>query len=172
MYRLAKIILICIGIALLFVSSASAQKFGFIDSEKIQTSFKEWTKAQDQFNTENRAWDDEASRLNQELQNMVAEYQKQQLILSAEKKAEREAAINAKQQALEAFTKDINGPGGRAEKRIKELVAPLYEKIQTAIEKIAIERNLDFVFNSASLAYAKKDLDITDAVLDALESGK
>lgn len=171
MYRLARTVFICVGLAFLLGSSASAQKFGFIDSEKIQTGFKEWAKAQDQFSTEYKAWDDEASRMNQELQDMIAEYQKQQLILSAEKKAEREAAINAKQQALESFTRDINGPGGRAEKRMKELAAPLQEKIQMTIEKIAIERNLDFVFNSASLAYSKKELDITDAVLEALESG-
>lgn len=147
-----------------------AQKSGFIDSEKIQQNYKEWAKAQEQFNTEMKAWEDEAARMQQELQEAGDEYQRQKLILSAEKKAEKEAAINAKDQALASFTREISGPGGRAEQRMAELVKPLYEKIQAAIEKLAIEKNYDFIFNSAGLAYAKKDLDVTDEVLEILES--
>lgn len=159
-------------VILAFAASASAQKFGFIDSDKIQLNYKEWTKAQEQFNTEMKAWEDEAAQMETELREMLADYEKQKLILSADKKAEKEAAISAKDQALTSFTREISAPGGRAEKRMNELVKPLYEKITAAIEKIAIEENYDFVFNSAGLAYAKQELDITDKVIDILESGE
>jgi outer membrane protein len=151
---------------------ASAQKFGFIDSDKIQSSYKEWAKAQEQFNTEMKAWEDEAAKMDQELRTMSEDYDKQKLILSADKKVEKEAAIAAKEQALQSYTRDISGPGGRAERRMKELVQPLYDKITGAIEKVAIANNYDFVFNSAGLAYARKELDITDKVIEMLESGE
>jgi Skp family chaperone for outer membrane proteins len=102
---------------------------------------------------------------------LIQDYEKQKLILSAEKKLEREAAINAKDQALASFTREISSPGGRAEQRMNELVKPLYEEITSAIEKVAIEEDYDFVFNSNGLAYAKKELDITDKVIEILESG-
>jgi outer membrane protein len=110
--------------------------------------------------------------MDQELRTMNDEYDKQKLILSADKKAEKEAAIGAKEQALQAYTRDISGPGGRAERRMKELVQPLYDKITAAIEKVAIANNYDFVFNSAGLAYARKELDITDKVIEMLENGE
>ncbi|MCX6827061.1 MAG: OmpH family outer membrane protein, partial [candidate division Zixibacteria bacterium] len=48
--------------------------------------------------------------------------------------------------------------------RIKE------QKINTIIERVATEGNYDFIFNSAGLAYAKKDFDVTQKVLNILES--
>ena len=153
-------------------NSAMAQKFGFIDSEKIQQNYREWAKAQEQFNTELKAWEDEAAQMERDLRQMMDEYDKQRLILSADKKAEREAAIQAKDQALSSFTREISGPGGKAEKRMSELVKPLYEKIQGAIEKLAIDENYTFIFNSAGLAYAKQDLDVTDKIIEILESGE
>lgn len=171
MFKLAKIMVMAAGLALICSGAVSAQKLGFIDSEKIQLNYKEWTKAQEQFNTEMKAWQDQAAQMETELKTMFDEYDKQKLILSAEKKAEKEATLNAKEQALQAYTRDISGPGGRAEKRMQELSKPLYEKIQAAIEKLAIAENYDFVFNSAGLAYAKKELDVTDKVIEILESG-
>jgi Skp family chaperone for outer membrane proteins len=148
-----------------------AQKNAFIDSEKIQQNYLEWSKATDQFNTELKAWEDEAAQMEMDLKELLEDYQKHQYILSADKKAEREAAISAKEQALASFTKDISAPGGRAERRYNELLTPLFEKITAAIERVAIEENYDFIFNSGGLAYARKDLDITDKVIEVLESG-
>lgn len=172
MVKLWKRGFLVILLAVFCVGSAAAQKMGYIDSEKIQANYKEWATAQTQFNTEMKAWEDEAATMDQELKDMIAEYDKQRLILSAEKKAEREAAINAKQEALASFTKEISAPGGKAEQRMQALSKPLYEKIQAAIEKVAIDGNYDFIFNSAGLAYAKKDLDVTDKVIEKLESGQ
>jgi outer membrane protein len=172
MERVMKFGIAAVLLALVCAAPAVAQKMGYIDSEKIQANYKEWATAQTQFNTEMKAWEDEAAKMDQELKDMIAEYDKQRLILSAEKKAEREAAINAKQEALASFTKEISAPGGKAEQRMQALSKPLYEKIQAAIEKVAIENNYDFIFNSAGLAYAKKDLDVTDKVIEKLESGE
>lgn len=164
--------ILAVGLLTMIGGPAMAQRSAFIDSEKIQANYKEWVKAQEQFNTEYKAWEDEAGRMEQELRDMLTEYEKQKVILSADKKLEREATINAKQQALESFTRDISAPGGKAERRMNELVKPLYEEITSAIEKVAIEENYDFVFNSAGLAYAKEELDITDKVIEILESGE
>ena len=97
-----KFILI-LGILALFIvafsaSSAMAQigKFGYVDSDRIFAEYKDWAKAQDDFNTEYKAWDDEAKEMQKALEEMIDEFEKQKLILSDEKKKEREAAIEAK----------------------------------------------------------------------------
>ncbi len=171
----AKKIFLIFGAALLLigvlasVSSAQIGKFGYVDSDKIFASYKDWVKAQEEFNTEYKAWDEEARSMQTELDEIIEEFEKQKLILSPDKKKEREAAIEAKRQALDAYTKQIFGPAGEAERRNNMLVKPLLEKINAAIERVATEENYDFVFNSAGLAYARKDFDITDKVLDILE---
>jgi outer membrane protein len=170
MIRPVKLLVVVVALMAISGGTALAQKYAFIDSEKIKQNYKEWARAEDQFNTEMKAWEDEAGRMERELREAVDEYEKQRLILSAEKKAEKEAAINAKDQALASFTKEISGPGGRAESRWMELVKPLYEKIQAGIEKLAIEENYDMVFNTAGLAYAKENLDVTDKIIEILES--
>ncbi len=157
--------------ALTLAASAGAQvgKFGYVDSDKIFTNYKEWQKAQDDYNAEYKAWDEEGQKMQNDLEELITEYDKQRLILSPEKKKEREAAIDAKRQALDAFTKRIFGPNGQAERRNTELVRPLLEKINNAIERVAMENNYDFIFNSSGLAYARQDYDVTDKILEALE---
>jgi outer membrane protein len=152
-------------------STAMAQmgKFGYVDSDKIFSEFKEWAKAQEEFNTQYKAWDDKAKEMQKELEDLTTDYEKQKLILSPEKKKEREAAIDSKRQALDNYTKEVFGPAGTAERKNSELVKPLLDKINAAIERVATEGNYDFIFNSTGLAYAKKDYDITTKVLDILE---
>lgn len=149
---------------------AQTVKIGFIDDEKIKESYPEWVRAQDQMNVEMKAWDDEAVAKQTELEEMVTEYDKQKLILSEEKKREREAAIRVKREALDAYTRQIYGPGGSAERKQMDLIRPLLEKVNTAIQMVAEEEGFDVVFTLQSgLGYIKPIYDITDRVLEQLE---
>jgi len=149
---------------------AQTLKIGFIDDEKIKESYPEWVRAQDQMNVEMKAWDDEAVTKQTELEEMVTEYDKQKLILSEEKKKEREAAIRVKREALDAYTRQIYGPGGSAERKQMDLIRPLLEKVNTAIQMVAEEDGFDVVFTLQSgLGYIKPIYDITDKVLEQLE---
>lgn len=175
MRTLTKLILTLVSIlpALALVgtpSQAQVTKIGFINDEKIKESFPEWTRAQEQMNIEIKAWDDEAVALQTELREMIEEYDKQKLILSDDKKREREAAIRTKQEALDAFTRQIYGPGGSAERRQMDLIAPLLERVNRAIELVAEENNYEVVFTLQSgLGYINPTCDITDKVLERLE---
>jgi len=165
-----------IGATLLLVTvlagAASAQmKVGYIDDERIKSEFKDWQRAQDQWQIEQKAWEEEAVSKQTELEDMIEEYDKQKLILSEDKKQERQAAIRAKRDALDAYTKTIFGPGGTAETKQMQLIQPLYEKINTAIETIAAEEGYDIIFSmvQSGLAYIKPEYDITDKVLAQLD---
>ncbi len=172
MAKMVKFGLLGLFVIAVLSGSAMAQRFAYIDSDKIIGNYPDLQRAQEQMQTEIRDWEEQAGLLEQELRDLLAEYEKQKLILSADKKAEREREITTKQQAFESFTRDIGAPGGKAERRSQELMEPLYKKVTEAIEQVAIEDGYDFVFNSTGLAYAKKELDITDKVLDKLEEGE
>jgi len=166
---LTAVMAIMIFAALTPSGQAQMGKFGYVDSDRVFAEYKAWGKAQEEFNTQYKAWDDEAKEMQKEYEDMVTEYEKQRLILSAEKKAEREAAIEAKRQSLDAYTREIFGPGGTAERKNDALVKPLIDKINAIIEQVATEGDYDFIFTSSALAYAKKDHDITDKIIELLE---
>ena len=170
-----KFLLAAIALALVFcfsLDSVNAQglKIGFVKDEFIKQEYKAWQRAQEQWELESKAWDDEAIAKQTELQELVEEYERQKLILSEDKKREKEASIMAKQEVLDAYTRQIYGPNGVAERKQAQLIQPLIEKVSEVIELIAIEENFDVIFTMQSgLGYIKETYDVTDKVLAKLE---
>lgn len=170
-------VLILAGVALALIltagqsAKAQALKIGYIDDDKIKENYPAWNRAQEQWEVERKAWEDEANAKQTELQDMMDEFDKQKLILSEEKKKEREAAIRTKREALDAYTRQIYGPGGTAEQKQMTLISPLLDKVNQAITLVAEEENYDIVFTMQSgLGYIKPVYDITDKVLEKLET--
>ena len=158
-------------VVLIAAGSVDAQglKIGFVKDSVIIAEYTVWQKAQEQWELEKTAWDEEAISKQDELIELQEEFDKQKLILSEVKKKERQAAINAKRDALDAYTRQVFGPNGLAERKYGELVEPLVENIQKAIEGVAVEGNYDVIFTLQSIGYIKDSYDVTDKVLNYLE---
>ncbi|MGD8922578.1 MAG: OmpH family outer membrane protein [Candidatus Zixiibacteriota bacterium] len=169
--------LVLLGLAMVLAFSAFTKevkaqglKIGFVRDDEIKNSYKAWQRAQEQWDLERKAWDEEAQAKQQELQDMIDEYDRQKLILSEDKKNEREAAIRAKNEALDAYTRQVYGPGGTAEKKQEQLIGPLLENVSKAIEAVAVEEGYDVIFTMQSgLGYIKETYDVTDKVLEKLD---
>lgn len=175
MRSLIKIIFTLLSLAPLFglfgdASYAQGVKIGFVEDDKIVAAYPEFGRAQEQYTLEYNAWNEEAQTMQSELEELIQDYDKQKLILSDDKKAEREAAIRAKRDGLDAYTREIFGPGGRAERKNDEMMRPLLEKVNTAIQLVAEENGYDVIFTLQSgLGYIKPTLNVTDKVLEKLE---
>jgi outer membrane protein len=151
-------------------SQAQGLKVGVVRDDVIKQQYKAFQHAQEQWDTEKKAWDSTAAEMQQGVQDMVSDYEKQRLILSDDKKKQREADIRAKQAALDAFTQQIYGPDGTAQKKNEELLGPILDNINKAMEMIANEDGYDLIFtNGSGLGYFKPTFDITDKVLAYLE---
>ncbi len=150
-------------------TAAQSTKMGFVKEDRIVTEYKGFLQAQEQWDLESNAWNEQATTMQDELQELIDEFERQKLILSDEKKREKEASINVKREALDAFTRQTFGPGGTAERKNQSLLAEPMERIQQAIEDVAIEGNYDVIFTLQSIAYIKEAHDVTDQVLERLE---
>lgn len=164
-------LLVAVAVSLMIAPVVSAQgmKLGYVKEDRIQLEYKAWQRAQEDWNIEYKAWEDEALEKQQELQEIEEEFEKQKLILSDNKKREREAVISAKKDALDAYTRTVFGPNGLAERKNQELLRPILDNIQTAIEAVAIDGNYDLILTLQSVAYVKENYDVTDEVLTRLE---
>lgn len=174
MKRLQSVLLISLVTVMLLglAATASAQglKVGWVNDEKIKAGYAAWGRAEEQIRIEAKAWDDEGVTKQTELQDMLAEYDKQKMILSEPKRQEREAAIRVKRDDLDEFTKRIFSPGGALERRQEELLMPLIDNVTKAISQFAEAEGYDVIFtNQSGLGYIKESLDVTDKVLEYLE---
>ncbi|MFQ5607782.1 MAG: OmpH family outer membrane protein [Candidatus Zixiibacteriota bacterium] len=149
-------------------ATAQSSKIGYINEDKVMDSYDAYLKAKEQYQAQHRAWESEYTRMQSAYVEDSLEFQKQKLILSAERKVERQAEINAKRTAAESYGKDIFGPGGQAERENNKLMKPLIDNLTAAIAKVAQEGNYDVVFSAQSLAYVNPALDLTQKVIDAL----
>jgi outer membrane protein len=171
-YFLGKSLMIALLAVFALPYAAKAQeKIVYIDSYRIRLDYKEFQDAQAQFNKEVEQWNADVERGQKELDTMTAELNKQALILSDAKRKEKEAEIQTKKEQWQKMANDIFGPDGRAEKRNAELTKPLLDKINTVLEKIAIAEGYNLILDTVNgnIAYGKKELDITQKVLDELE---
>lgn len=155
-----------------FTSMALPQegKIGFIDSMKLRTDYKEFADAQAKFDQEVAKWQVEADSLKQELDSLQADLDKQKLLLSEEKRKEKESIIEQKKKGYTSYINKIFGPNGQMEKMNAELTKPILDKINIALEKIALENNYIMIFDAVNgnIAWAKKGLDLTERVLEEL----
>jgi len=145
-------------------------KLGYIDSIRIRGEYKGFTDAQAKYDKEVGEWQKEAERLSKEVNDLQNELESQKLLLSDEKRKEKEDQLQKKKVEYQQYVNQIFGPGGKAEQRNTELTEPLLEKINTVLEKIASEGEYDYIFDAANgnIAFAKKEFDLTDDVIEEL----
>jgi len=155
-----------VTIALLF----SAVKIGLIDSDRILTEYLGAREMKSQFDVEIDKFKAKALELRQKTETAKREYESQKLMLSETAKAAKLKEINDLEEELNRYLKNVYGTGGLAEKKQRELMTPIVDKINKAIEKISESEDLTIVFDLAGqgVLYAKEGMDITDLVIDEL----
>jgi len=158
---------------LLQVNECSSQegKIGYVDSMRLRADYKEFADAQAKFDQDVKTWQDEIAEVERVTDSLQDDLDKTSLMLSESKKKEKEDNLETKKQEYQNLTNEIFGPGGRAERRNAELTKPILNKITQVLEKIATEENFIMIFDSVNgnIAYAKKNLDLTDRVLEEIK---
>lgn len=157
----------------LFVVSMGAQavqaqmlKVGYIsDHELIIAAMPEYQGIRQQMQTEYQNSQEALQSLSADFQEKVDKYQKQQALLSEARRAEREQELIQQQQELQQAA--AQSEQNLAAREV-ELLAPLYERAEVAINKIAEEKGLHMVLRSRIaaqpiLVYVDEDtiMDIT-----------
>jgi outer membrane protein len=160
------------GLVLFWAGDAASQegKIGYVDSMRLRAEFKDFKDAQAEFDENVRTWQDSLALMELQIDSLKQDLEDTKLLLSEGKKKEKQDNLKAVELKYQNLTNDIFGPGGRAERRNAELTRPILDKINQVLEKIAAEENYVMILDSvnANIAYAKKNLDLTDIVLEEL----
>jgi outer membrane protein len=146
-------------------------KLGYIDSQKILEKYKEAQDAQKQLQDLNRRWEEEAKNMQQELQTKLEELESQALLLSDERKKEKETELQNLNIRLNQFQQEKWGAQGEVFAKRAELMQPVINKINDVIKKIGTDDKYDYIFdvvNGNILHVSASQPDLTDRVLEEL----
>jgi outer membrane protein len=153
----------------LISSPVFAQKFAYVHSQKVLAEYQEYKDVQNKLTAIQNQYQAEYDRLVEEYQKILKEIETQSLLLSPEKKAEKERLVQQKAVDIDKYRYEKLGPQGEIYKKQAELGQPVLDKINNVIKQIGEADGYDFVFDgSVGLLYAKPEHDITQSVLDEL----
>ena len=168
MRRSSFIVLLFIFIGSLFSNDL---KIGYIDSQKILSELEEVRAVQIELEKKQREWENEMEVLIGRRDSLFQAYELQKVLMSTERRAEKEKEIQLMEQRVQQFNMEKFGPNGGEIYRIQnQLFAPVQAKIQEAIDKVAIADGYDFVLDAQSggFVFAQDKYNLTHAVLDEL----
>lgn len=166
---------LCVAVLALAVApagrtSAAGLNVGYIDSARIFQEFKDAKEAQARFDRQVQGWRDEAAEKEKVVRQLRDEVRDLSPILSALKRQEKEEALQKAIAEHERFVQSIWGPQGQAAQENERTTQQVVEQIRAVVEKIANEKGLDLVFDSAGgfIIFADKALDMTSEVVRQL----
>ena len=163
--------LLIIPVLILMVTTLSAQKFGFVDSEYIRNNIPAFTAAQEKLDQLSKQWEQEISDGYQVVEKMYKDYQNETVLLSQEMRLKREEEIIQKEREIKELQNSYFGMEGELFKKRQELIQPIQDEILKAIKTVADEGAYAAIFDTASggnILFASPRYDVSDLVLEKM----
>lgn len=169
-------LLLMILISTVTIFAQNPQKIGYVDSQIILTQLPEAIKAQSDLDALTSVWSNQVDSMKMALQQQYADVQKQLATMTDDQKQIKQKELIEKEQQIYAYREQKFGqPNGEIYQKQEAIFDPVKKKIYTAIEQVAKEEGMQFVFDKSGdilLLYADAAFDITFKVLDSLKRGK
>jgi len=153
----------------LAVSVLCAQRFAFVDSEYILSNIPEYNEAIEEIDDLSIRWQKEIEERFQEIDRLFQRFQAEAPLLSDDMRRRREQEIVDKEREAQNLQRRRFGSEGDLFKKRQELLRPIQDKVYASIEKIAKNRNFDFVLDrsdNASILFADPRRDISNDILN------
>lgn len=167
-----KKIALLLAFALIGMGAAQAQRFAYVDMEKIMEAVPEYKTAQSELEQLAERWRQEIAKEYDKIDQMYRDYQAREVLMSDEMRKQKQDEIIVKEKEVRELQKKRFGPEGELFLKRQSLVKPIQEKVYAAIEKFATDRNYDVIFSSpdgSSIIYAKADKDMTAEIIKAVQ---
>jgi Skp family chaperone for outer membrane proteins len=143
----------------------------FVNTDMILRQTPGYEAADSTHAAERRVSQQEANRLQQQLDSAMTAFDQQQLVLSPQAREEKVNELRALNDRVQSRLQELQN---QDLERQRELVAPLESRIQAVIDGIRAERNLAMIFDAANpnsaIISADPTLDLTSLVISRLQN--
>ena len=164
-------LILLLAISFIFNTVIQAQKFAYVDTDYILNKIPEFKQAQDKLDAISADWQKEIENKYASVDQMYRAYQQEQVLLTDEMKVKREEAIIAKENDAKNLQQKYFGPSGDLYTKRQELIKPIQDRINDAIQKLAANSKYQIIFDSSSdliMLYKNTNLDKSDKVLELM----
>jgi outer membrane protein len=153
------------------VFAAEAQRYAIVDTKFILDKIPDYKEAQKSLDETSLQWQKEIDQKQAELDRMYRNYEAEQVMLSEDLKKKREDELFMREKEIRDLQRKRFGFEGDLFKKRQELVKPIQDKVYTAIQKIAANRQYDFILDKSegiTVIFADPKLDRSEDVLREL----
>lgn len=171
--RIPTLTVLILGASLSLHAAETPLRIAVIDSKALFDGYKGTKEAQDKYDKQVAAWEQDVADRQKELATLKDKFEKQSLMLSDEKKKELQTQFMTKQADLQKLVQNLYGKDGRVVKKNEEFTGPIIQKIRGVAQQVAKAEGYDLVLDKASGAVfyvSREDLDLTSKVLDRLNA--
>ena len=155
----------------LAIVPGQAQRFAYVDTDYILEKMPEYKSAQQKLDQLTKRWKEEIQQRVKEIDKLYNEYKAEKVLLPKEEKQKLEEQIMEKEEALKKYKEEKFGDKGELFQKRKELIKPIQDRVFDAVQKLAKEESLDFIFDKAgavTMLYTNAKYDRSDEVLKLL----
>lgn len=163
--------LIVLAFALVTGFATYAQKFAFVDMEYMLNQMPTYTEAQKQLDKIAEGWQKEVEAKMKNVDDLYKQFQAEQVLMTEAMKQQKIKQIEDKEKEVKEFQKAKFGPNGELFKKRQELIKPIQEKIYNEIQKFAVAKGFDFIFDrssGASMLYSNEKLNKSAELLQSM----
>lgn len=163
-----------LGILFLFLLVAQfsfGQKWGFVDTDYILNQLPEYKAAQEEIEQESAKWQAELEKKYQKIEEMYAAYRQEEVLLPEDIKQKRQEEIFEAERKAKEYKKSKFGYDGELYKLQDEKIKPIQDDVLLAVDGVAKEKKVDFIFDKAAntgLIFASPRYDRTRDVLNKM----
>ena len=153
---------------ILLAFAGNAQRYAVIDSKYILEKLPEYKEAQKKLDQFSELWQQEVDQKQAAMDKMYKDYDAEQVMLSDVLKKKREDELYNKEKELRDLQKKHFGFEGDLFKKRQELIKPIQDRVYTAVQKLAIDKQYDFILDKSegiTVIFADPKLDRSEDVL-------
>ena len=145
-------------------------KIGYIDSNEIMSSFEEVKQVKVDLEKVQRRMENEMNNLMTQLDSLRQDYERQRLLMSENRRQEKENELRNLEENIQKFQMAKFGPEGEIYHEQNILLKPVLAKIDAAIQRVGSEQSYDFILDAigGALLYALDSHDLTEDVMEEL----
>lgn len=128
---------------------AEAQRYAVIDSKFILEKMPEYKDAQTKLDQYSQLWQQEIDQKQAALDKMYKDFDAEQVMLPDALKKKREDELYNKEKELRDLQRKRFGFEGDLFKKRQELIKPIQDKVYNAVQKLAVEKQYDFILDKS-----------------------
>lgn len=161
--------LLPLTLMMLMLSLASvAQRYAIVDSRYIMDKVPQYAEAQKTLDSYSKVWQTEIDQKQAAVDKMMKDYDAEIVMLPENLRKKREDEIFNKEKELRDLQRKRFGFEGDLFKSRQTLVKPIQDMVYNAIQKLAAEKQYDFILDKSegiTVIFADPKLDKSEDVL-------